>query len=125
MFNCDNTYRDFISNCSDTIDVNVTLTPETSYDVIITDKFQNQYKKTYTTDENGYLQLDVNDFPDGFFNQYAGDFKLEVFTNDCQRESLEITDSEGNVNNYDSITFNVIGGTREKTALGCVVGVYD
>lgn len=117
--NCDTSFHDFLSNCEDSIVVYAQLEPAEDYDIVITDKFGNQHKHTYTANESGFLQILTADFPPGLFNPHVGDLKLEIFTWDCNRVNFRIA------KNYDAITFNIKGGTREKHNLGCAdVGVY-
>jgi hypothetical protein len=46
----------------------------------LTDKFGKEYLGTFTTDAAGFGGLDFNDFPDGFFNPYAGTMIISFFT---------------------------------------------
>lgn len=46
----------------------------------LTDKFGKEYLGTLTTDAVGFGALDYTDFPDNFFNPYAGTMTIEFFT---------------------------------------------
>lgn len=115
-------FKDYISNCQDYITVNVVLDPATEYKWVITDKFSKAYSGLFTTDADGHFDIPVTDLPEGLLNNYAGTFTLEVWTvegvygeTQCQKIPLPIAKY------YDSIQFEVHGGTNEKNNLGCAL----
>lgn len=59
-----------------------------------------------TVGEGGYLELDMEGLPDGFFNPYAGQYNL-VFVDPANNQLIEFTAMDGEI--YDSIclTFQV------------------
>jgi len=46
----------------------------------LVDKFGKEYLGSFTTDASGYGGLDFDDFPDDFFNSYAGTMTISFFT---------------------------------------------
>lgn len=70
-----------VSGCAD--DIVFGLGNPNSSDTIfytLTDKFGKEYLGSFTTDANGFGALDYADFPDNFFNPYAGTMTIEFFT---------------------------------------------
>lgn len=110
---CKECFSDYLFNCQDTIMINALLEPARLYTVVITDKFNKEYSHEYLSNGDGFIELQVDDFPDGFFNQFAGDFKLEILTDECTKVRFKIA------KDYDCIEFSVTGGTRQKNNLGC------
>lgn len=110
---CSTCFNDYISNCGDTITVNAQLTPATDYTWIITDKFDRKYSGEFTTDADGFWSIATSALPDGFLNNYAGDFKLEVQDGDCKPVKFKVASE------YTCIDFSVKGGTFVKDSLGC------
>lgn len=54
------------------------LVPLTDYYWILTDKFQHVYSEAVTTDADGRFVISAADFPEGFFNEYAGEMELVI-----------------------------------------------
>lgn len=46
----------------------------------LTDKFGKEYLGSFDTDDAGFGGLDFADFPEAFFNPYAGTMVIEFFT---------------------------------------------
>lgn len=53
-----------------------------------------------TVGEGGYLELDMEGLPDGFFNPYAGQYNI-VFVDPANNQLIEFTAMDGQT--YDSI----------------------
>jgi hypothetical protein len=119
---CSSVFTDFISNCQDYLTVNAALDPTTAYKWVITDKFGKSYSNEIITDDDGYFTIPVTDLPAGLLSSYSGQFKLEIFTTggvygDIQCQKLQIPIAKY----YDSIEFEVRGGTNEKSNIGCEI----
>ena len=110
---CNNSFYDYISNCTTAIRVNALLTPATPYQWVITDKFTNEYSGEAITNADGFFDIEISALPDGFFTPFAGEYKLEVFEDNCRKVDFKIAKF------YDEIIFSVSAGTREKDNLGC------
>jgi hypothetical protein len=115
-------FKDFVSNCQDSITVYTVLEPLTEYKWVITDKFNKSYSNQAFTDSDGHFEIPTNELPAGLLNSYGGEFKLEVFAieglygeTQCQQIKIPIAKY------YDSIHFEVRGGTNEKSNLGCAI----
>lgn len=111
---CKSPYFDHISNCTTAVTINAHLTPNTNYQWVISDKFNNEYAGVITTDDSGNFEIDVADLPEGLLNAYGGTFSLQVKEiYSCAEVSLNLQAS------YDSIIFTVKAGNRVKENLGC------
>ena len=99
--NCDECYE--VSRADDDLTFDYGLTPLTNYYLFVIDKFRNVYSELITTDGSGAFTINPSSvvFPNGMFNQYAGDF--EVFL---------ATDSEG---------ANVVSFTLYATVYNCLI----
>lgn len=119
---CSTVFSDYISNCQDAITVNAVLDPSTEYKWVITDKFNKEYSGVVTTDTDGHFVIPVEDLPDGLLTQYSGEFSLSIWTNtgiygDIQCDQVKIPIAKY----YDSILFEVKGGTNQKSNIGCAL----
>lgn len=54
------------------------ITAATDYVVTVTDKFGIKYVKTINTGGYATICIDTSDFPEGFFNPYAGMMIVEI-----------------------------------------------
>lgn len=80
---------------------------------MITDKFQNEYSKGFTTDGEGNFQIAVTDLPDGLLNNYGGIFSLEVLANYSNANvPMNLTAS------YEKAFIKVLGGTFVQANIG-------
>ena len=113
MSNCFDCYPDYLVRCSTEIAVNAQLAPLSTYSWIITDKFDRQYSGQFTTNENGFWTIDVDDLPAGLLTQFSGQFKLQVQDDSCKPIKFKIAQE------YDCIVFELKAGTREKNTIGC------
>ncbi len=90
--NCGNIYYQSLPACADGFTVQLPGTsPNTDYYWILTDKFDHVYSEVVTTDANGAFVISADDFPDGFFNQFAGQMELEIKGNPYYCEALTFT----------------------------------
>lgn len=87
------------------------LSPDTDYKIVIKDKFGNRYQLTVITDENGFIEFDVADFPEGLFTPYSGSFELTIIESrdtTCVPLPLTFCDVE-----YECISFSFYKVTTE------------
>jgi hypothetical protein len=111
--NCNSCFRDFLAKCNLSIQVYAQLAPLTDYIWIITDKFGNKYQGEFTTDADGFWEIQVSDLPPGMLTQYSGDFTLQVQDSGCKPVKFKMAGE------YDCINFGIKGGNYEKDTLGC------
>lgn len=88
---CNNIYYQNLPACADGFTVALGLTPDTDYYWILTDKFEHTYSEIVTTDSEGAFIISADDFPSGFFNEFAGPMELEVKGNPYYCEPLTFT----------------------------------
>lgn len=112
---CSDAFYDYLVDCDETLRVNAVFIPLTPYTWVITDKFGNEYSGSVTTDADGQMDIAVADLPDGLLNPYSGTFTLRIQDTECQWLPLKM------MKVYDSVVFEVKGGTRPKNTLGCEV----
>lgn len=53
------------------------LIPGEDYFYLLTDKFGHVYSEVVTADDEHRVHVSADDFPEGFFNEYAGSMVLE------------------------------------------------
>lgn len=106
-------FKDYLAMCPEEIQVNAQLQPTTNYTWVITDKFDRQYSGTITTDEDGFWSIPVDELPAGLLTEHSGSFTLTVLDQACKPIKFKIAQE------YTCINFEVKGGTREKSNLGC------
>lgn len=110
---CTTCFTDYIAKCNLELQVYAQLAPLSDFTWIITDKFGNKYQGNFTTDENGFWEIPVDQLPPGLLTQYSGLFTLEVQDSGCKPVKFKVAQE------YDCIEFTVKGGTYEKNTLGC------
>lgn len=113
MTSCNTCFTDYVVKCPEFIQVYAQLTPLTDYTWVITDKFGKQYSGDFTSDENGFFQIPVEDLPDGLLTEFSGDFTMTVQDSTCKPVKFLVASE------YDCINFTIKAGTREKNNLGC------
>jgi len=106
-------FQDYLAKCNLAIQVYAQLPPLADYTWIITDKFGNKYQGDFTTDADGFWQIQVADLPSGMLTQYSGDFTLQVQDSGCKPVKFKVAQE------YDCINFHIKGGNYEKDTLGC------
>jgi len=111
--NCNPCFQDYLAKCNLAIQVYAQLSPLSDYTWIITNKFGNKYQGEFTTDSDGFWQIQVSDLPPGMLTQYSGDFTLQVQDSGCKPVKFKVAQE------YDCINFHIKGGNYEKDTLGC------
>lgn len=106
-------FKDYLVRCVDQINVYAQLTPLTAHIWVITDKFGNQNQGNFTTNQDGFWLIDVADLPPGMLTEFSGEFKLQVYGDECKPVKFKVAQE------YDCITFRIHGGNRIKDSLGC------
>lgn len=113
MNSCNCCFTDYLAKCETEIVINTTLTPSTTYRLVITDKFDHKYEVTVVAGLTGELTIPVEDLPAGMLTQYSGDFLLQIYDNSCGPIKFKL------LGEYDCLTFNIRGGTFVKNEIGC------
>lgn len=113
MENCNNCFCDYLVQCTAEINVFAQLAPAQQFTWIVTDKFEHEYSGTFITDAQGFWSIPVEDLPAGLLTPFSGSFLLQVIDDSCKPIKFKIAQE------YDCITFEVKGGSREKNSLGC------
>lgn len=69
------------------------LTPTTQYYLWVVDKFRNSYWKLITSGADGSFTIDPSDgtYPNGMFNQYAGDFEVFISSDLAGENRVNLT----------------------------------
>ena len=80
--NCPTCYEVILNECADFILIAGGFKTGETYIIIITDKFGNEYRLTYVSDDDGSLTIDVTDLPDGLFTAYSGVFTVKIYESD-------------------------------------------
>lgn len=88
------------------------------YTAILTDKFDHKYEIHVTVDDSGRFEININDLPEGLFNEFGGVITLELMKNNCEKIKIPILDGYDYIDS-DCIEISVKGGTMEKTNIGC------
>ena len=91
------------SECEDSFTFQISLTPNTDYAYLLTDKFGNKYKNTFTSNSDGSLTINKSDFQDFTFTSASGNFTLSIkeHMNSCNNINFVYCDAE-----FESITFS-------------------
>ena len=89
--NCGGVYYQSLPACADGFTVALGLTPDEDYWWIMEDKFGHIYSDVVTTDSEGAFIISADEFPDGFFNEFAGQMVLEVKGNPYYCEAVTFT----------------------------------
>lgn len=115
---CKKFFDDWVCNCgayAETVLTILTTLPAGTYVAVFSDKFEAKRIATATADVDGTLEIDLTELPEGYLNQYAGDFELELFEDDtlCERIPIPIRAT------YDTIALTVKGGNTGKMTIGC------
>ena len=110
---CCSCFPDFLGRCPDEITVYAQLQPTTMYTWVVTDKHNNQYSGSFTTDVDGFWTIPVDELPAGLLTEFSGHFKLEVLDQACKPVKFKVAQE------YTCIDFEIKGGTRVKDNLGC------
>lgn len=100
---CDDVLFVKFSECEDSFTFPISLTPNTDYAYLLTDKFGNKYKDTFTSNSDGSLTINKSDFQDFTFTSASGNFTLSIkeHMNSCNNIKFVYCDAE-----FESITFS-------------------
>jgi len=113
---CTKCYTDYISCGVETITVKGELQPSTVYTWVLTTPSGAKFSQVIITDNAGHFTISTLSLPNGLLNPYAGDFVLEVQTDDC---TPAIWNDSAYCTPYFCIEFNVTNGNHVKATLGC------
>ena len=100
---CDDVLFVKFSECEDSFTFPISLTPNTDYAYLLTDKFGNKYKNTFTSNSDGSLTINKSDFQEFTFTRASGNFTLSIkeHMNSCNNINFAYCDAE-----FESITFS-------------------
>ena len=89
---CGNIYYQYLPACADGFTVAFGLDANTDYWWTLTDKFDRVYSEVVTTDTDGAFIISASDFPEGFFNEYAGPMVFQIRSNpyNCDYASMNV-----------------------------------
>lgn len=110
---CTECFSDYLVQCVDSIRVFAQLEPLTAYTWVVIDKFDKQYSHEFTTDADGFWEIDIDDLPEGLLTQFSGVFILQVQDAGCKPIKFKIAQE------YDCVMFELRGGSRLKNTIGC------
>lgn len=113
---CKSCFTDYICHCipyNDFIKINTALTPASTYNWIITDKFDNKYVGSVESEADGTLEIPIAGLPDGFLTEFGGTFKIEIQDDECSTLKIPL------IKKYDCIEIEVKGGNSDKNEIGC------
>lgn len=109
-------FEGVISPCTEAIKVKGKLSPATNYFWIITDSHGNVYSQEFTTDADGYGEIDTTELPEGFCNPYNAGFTIQVKSTLASCDFIPLVFAI----KYDCVNVKVVGGTLEKDQIGCI-----
>jgi len=107
--NCEINYCDWLPCGLSSFTINTGRTVIEDLEVTIENKGA-VYQKTYTSDIFGDIEIQHSDFPNGFFNPYAGKFVLSIKIG-CDYVLF--------CDEYETISFEIRNGSSEKNTLTC------
>ncbi len=97
-----------VPNCLSELGV-VTPVINDTVQIVIIDKFGNEYKQDVETESSGLALIDLAEFPSAMINQFAGNFYLKVF------KSGELVPFVKNSISYDGLIFSCANVTPIQT----------
>jgi len=117
---CNSCYEDFLCKCVpyDSVVTINTSVPDGDYMVRLTDTNGNKFDATAEKVTDG-VSFNVHDFPDGFISGPGNEFTLEVFKVDAPGSCTPITIPM--VSFVNCIKVNIIGGSVDKSSIGCTL----
>ena len=100
---CENVLFIKFAECDNSFTFPIALVPNTDYAYLLTDKFGNKYKDTFTSNSDGSLTINRSDFQEFTFTSASGNFTLSIkeHINSCNNINFVYCDAE-----FDSITFS-------------------
>lgn len=108
---CSFCYNDYISCGVSTIVFNSGVEAVSEYEVIITAPDGATYKSIVSSDPFGDITLNIENYPIGLFNPYAGTFTLHINLTGCNDFLF--------CDYYKYLSFEVNYGNEEKNTLTC------
>lgn len=103
---CDVCYETTKSSpCDATLQFALGLTVGVTYYFWVIDKFANVYREQLTVIAGGIIRPTLTQYPDGFFNEYAGIFKAFLTTDAAGANKVNFTISG---TTYNCIIFEII-----------------
>jgi len=79
------------SPCDATLQFALGLTVGVSYYLWVTDKFANVYREQITVIAGGIVRPTLTQYPDGYFNEFAGPFRLFLTTDAAGANTVSFT----------------------------------
>lgn len=113
---CYTCFTDWICKC---VPYNEVITINTNveagmYEYKITDKFGAVYQGIADRTDEGKLEIPISDFPDGFWGEFGGSKKMEIYQyGGCSPISIPLAVQ------VSCIEVDVKGGINEKNTIGC------
>lgn len=81
------------------------LSPNTNYYLWVYKPNSQVYSYQITTDSNGDIIIEASQFPTGFFNQYGGDYQVQVSSD---QQGNNIVNMLFSVNAYQCVLINFL-----------------
>lgn len=115
FFECRTAYYTTLPNCTDSIVVDIGLTPDTEYYYRLHTPARKVYQQIFTTGNSGQFSIDTSVLPTELLNPWIGDFIFEIFQGDnCAKEKFTICDIE-----YDTIVMRFANIESSAAKIGC------
>lgn len=114
---CKKYFDDWVCNCgayAETVLTILTTLPAGPYTAVFY-RFPNKYLADATANAQGVLEIDLTELPEGFFNPYAADVELDLYTDDtlCDKVPIPVRAT------YETIHIQTQGGNTGKMTIGC------
>jgi hypothetical protein len=103
---CETCFQTEIPSCSDSILLKAGLDPNNTFTWVITDKFGNKYSAEAVSDDDGFLEIDIEELPEGLLTPFAGTFELTILNAGGETVSFIYNDTT-----YTCIQFTVFDST--------------
>lgn len=121
---CTKTFSDYVIQCPESLTVYaLNLEPATEYTVLLKSAIFPSKQIDTTTDANGYIVIPIIDLPEGFLNQYSGEYELFVYEKTEDETELDACAPIRLLiaKYFDNISFHVKPGDAVKSRIGCPV----
>lgn len=113
---CNTCFNDWICKCvpyNDVITINTNVEAGL-YEYKVTDFRGNVYQGIADRTADGKLEIPIVDFPDGFWSEYSGVKKIQIYQyGSCNPMNIPIAMQ------VDCIEVEVKGGVNDKSSIGC------
>lgn len=98
-----------VPDCISPITIRADLTPVTTYAYkVIGDSLAN-YWNSVTTDADGFFNIDISLFPDGYFNRFSGLYILSVYD--------PVTKAPVQIHGYDQIAMRFVKSNETEAVI--------